>query len=125
MSRIVSFSKFKTPVLFSVLLVLRNVPLFQVNAIPDKDEKTPSPEPKEKDEEEPMETDKPTNGEKEKDGETAEKPTQGGEETKSPAAEAKMDVSEVKSEDSKAKGDVVIEYGSVLFFHSTTSIAFC
>uniref|UniRef100_A0A674A2Y4 Chromodomain helicase DNA binding protein 4a n=1 Tax=Salmo trutta TaxID=8032 RepID=A0A674A2Y4_SALTR len=68
--------------------------LWSVNAIPDKDEKTPSPEPKEKDEEEPMETDKPTNGEaeKEKDGETAEKPTQGGEETKSPAAEAKMDL---------------------------------
>uniref|UniRef100_A0A8C7JHL1 Chromodomain helicase DNA binding protein 4a n=1 Tax=Oncorhynchus kisutch TaxID=8019 RepID=A0A8C7JHL1_ONCKI len=34
-----------------------------VNAIPDNEEKTPSPEPKEKDEGEPMETDKPTNGE--------------------------------------------------------------
>uniref|UniRef100_A0A4W5PD16 Chromodomain helicase DNA binding protein 4a n=1 Tax=Hucho hucho TaxID=62062 RepID=A0A4W5PD16_9TELE len=73
---------------------------FPINAIPDKDEKTPSPEPKKKDEEEPMETDKPTNGEAEKDGETAEKSAQGGEETKSPAAE-------VKSEDSEAKGDVL------------------
>uniref|UniRef100_A0A8C7UX52 Chromodomain helicase DNA binding protein 4a n=1 Tax=Oncorhynchus mykiss TaxID=8022 RepID=A0A8C7UX52_ONCMY len=81
-----------------------------VNAIPDNEEKTPSPEPKEKDEGEPMETDKPTNGEAEKDGETAEETAPGGEETKSPAAEAKMDVSEVKSEDSEAKGDGVIEY---------------
>uniref|UniRef100_A0A8C8K1T0 DNA helicase n=1 Tax=Oncorhynchus tshawytscha TaxID=74940 RepID=A0A8C8K1T0_ONCTS len=93
-------------------LVQQNVPLFQVNAIPDNEEKTPSPEPKEKDEGEPMETDKPTNGEaeKEKDGETAAETAPGGEETKSPAAEAKMDVSEVKSEDSEAKGDGVIEY---------------
>uniref|UniRef100_A0A8C7V8R7 Chromodomain helicase DNA binding protein 4a n=1 Tax=Oncorhynchus mykiss TaxID=8022 RepID=A0A8C7V8R7_ONCMY len=63
-----------------------------VNAIPDNEEKTPSPEPKEKDEGEPMETDKPTNGEAEKDGETAEETAPGGEETKSPAAEAKMDL---------------------------------
>uniref|UniRef100_A0A8C8K6B1 DNA helicase n=1 Tax=Oncorhynchus tshawytscha TaxID=74940 RepID=A0A8C8K6B1_ONCTS len=75
-------------------LVQQNVPLFQVNAIPDNEEKTPSPEPKEKDEGEPMETDKPTNGEaeKEKDGETAAETAPGGEETKSPAAEAKMDL---------------------------------
>ncbi|CAB1321008.1 unnamed protein product [Coregonus sp. 'balchen'] len=84
----------------------------EIIPIPDKDEKTPSPEQKgkETEEEEPMETEEPTNGEagKEKDDETAERSAEGGEErggeeTKSPAAEAKMDVSEVKSEDSEAK----------------------
>uniref|UniRef100_A0A4W5PJY3 Chromodomain helicase DNA binding protein 4a n=1 Tax=Hucho hucho TaxID=62062 RepID=A0A4W5PJY3_9TELE len=98
-------------------LFLHFLRLISFPAVVTYDEKTPSPEPKKKDEEEPMETDKPTNGEAEKDGETAEKSAQGGEETKSPAAE-------VKSEDSEAKGDVVIEYGSVLFFHSTISIVF-
>uniref|UniRef100_A0A8C7JH21 Chromodomain helicase DNA binding protein 4a n=1 Tax=Oncorhynchus kisutch TaxID=8019 RepID=A0A8C7JH21_ONCKI len=89
-------------------LVQQNVPLFQVNAIPDNEEKTPSPEPKEKDEGEPMETDKPTNGEaeKEKDGETAEETAPGGEETKSPAAEKekteKMDTTPA-SEEKKGK----------------------
>ncbi|CDQ75534.1 unnamed protein product [Oncorhynchus mykiss] len=80
----------------------------EIIAIPDEDEKAPSPEQKakEKGEEEPMETDEPTNGEAEKkDGETAEKSAEGGEGTKSPAAEEKTDVSEVKSEDSETKAE--------------------
>uniref|UniRef100_A0A6Q2XGW0 DNA helicase n=1 Tax=Esox lucius TaxID=8010 RepID=A0A6Q2XGW0_ESOLU len=94
--------------------------LFQIIAIPDEDEKSPSPKAKEKKEtaeEEPMETDKPTNGETEKEkeeekvknGEAAEKSAEGGEETKSPTADAKMEVLEVKSEDSGAKDAVKAE----------------
>uniref|UniRef100_A0A8C4I1B2 Chromodomain helicase DNA binding protein 4a n=1 Tax=Dicentrarchus labrax TaxID=13489 RepID=A0A8C4I1B2_DICLA len=64
--------------------------------------------------EEPMETDKPSNGEaetlketegeKEKEGEGEKKSPEGGEETKSPS-EAKTEGSEVKSEDSEVKAE--------------------
>uniref|UniRef100_A0A668AHZ6 Chromodomain helicase DNA binding protein 4a n=1 Tax=Myripristis murdjan TaxID=586833 RepID=A0A668AHZ6_9TELE len=87
-----------------------------VIAIPDDDEKSPPAEQEKKEEkngEEPMETDKPTNGEaetpkekegekekeKETEGESAEKSAEGGEESKTPAAEAKTEGSEVKAED--------------------------
>uniref|UniRef100_A0A4W5NR79 Chromodomain helicase DNA binding protein 4a n=1 Tax=Hucho hucho TaxID=62062 RepID=A0A4W5NR79_9TELE len=93
---------------FSVLQALINralSPLFQIIAIPDEDEKTPEQKAKEKEEEEPMETDEPTNGEAEKkDGETAEKSAEGGEGTKSPAAEEKTDVSELQNGDSVKEG---------------------
>lgn len=82
-------------------------------AIPDDDEKSLSAEQeKKKNGEEPMETDKPNNGEaetvKEKDGEKKEgdsekKSPEGGEETKS-LLEAKTEGSEVKPEDSEVKG---------------------
>uniref|UniRef100_A0A668AR85 Chromodomain helicase DNA binding protein 4a n=1 Tax=Myripristis murdjan TaxID=586833 RepID=A0A668AR85_9TELE len=92
-----------------------------VIAIPDDDEKSPPAEQEKKEEkngEEPMETDKPTNGEaetpkekegekekeKETEGESAEKSAEGGEESKTPAAEAKTEGSEVKAEESEAKG---------------------
>uniref|UniRef100_A0A4W6FKL3 Chromodomain helicase DNA binding protein 4a n=1 Tax=Lates calcarifer TaxID=8187 RepID=A0A4W6FKL3_LATCA len=88
--------------------------LLQVIAIPDDDEKSPSAEQQEKKKngEEPMETDKPSNGEaesvkekdgeKEKEGEGEKKSPEGGEETKSPA-EAKTEGSEVKPEDTEVK----------------------
>uniref|UniRef100_A0A674B0A9 Chromodomain helicase DNA binding protein 4a n=1 Tax=Salmo trutta TaxID=8032 RepID=A0A674B0A9_SALTR len=82
-------------------------PPISIIAIPDEDEKTPSPKQKakQKEEEEPMETDEPTNGEAEKkDGETAEKSAEGGEGTKSPAAEEKADVSELQNGDSVKEG---------------------
>uniref|UniRef100_A0A8C8K1V5 DNA helicase n=1 Tax=Oncorhynchus tshawytscha TaxID=74940 RepID=A0A8C8K1V5_ONCTS len=87
-------------------LVQQNVPLFQVNAIPDNEEKTPSPEPKEKDEGEPMETDKPTNGEaeKEKDGETAAETAPGGEETKSPDGVKAEELAKLQNGDSVKEG---------------------
>lgn len=88
-------------------------------AIPDDDEKSPSAEQEaKKNGEEPMETDKPSNGEtesvkekegekeKEKEKEEAEgekKSPEGGEETKSPS-EAKTESSEVKPEDAEVKG---------------------
>ncbi|XP_039977494.1 chromodomain-helicase-DNA-binding protein 4-like isoform X3 [Xiphias gladius] len=88
----------------------------EVIAIPDDDEKSPSAEQekKKKNGEEPMETDKPSNGEmesakekdgeKEKEGESEKKSPEGGEETKSPS-EAKTDGSEVKPEDSEVKAE--------------------
>ncbi|XP_042291227.1 chromodomain-helicase-DNA-binding protein 4a isoform X2 [Thunnus maccoyii] len=94
----------------------------EVIAIPDDDEKSPpadqqqqqqQQEEKKKNGEEPMETDKPSNGEaestKEKEGEKEEgesekKSAEGGEETKSPA-EAKTEGSEVKPEDSEVKAE--------------------
>uniref|UniRef100_A0A6Q2ZMS6 DNA helicase n=1 Tax=Esox lucius TaxID=8010 RepID=A0A6Q2ZMS6_ESOLU len=95
--------------------------LFQIIAIPDEDEKSPSPKAKEKKEtaeEEPMETDKPTNGETEKEkeeekvknGEAAEKSAEGGEETKSPTADQKEEKDAVKAEPAKLQnGDSVKE----------------
>lgn len=81
-------------------------------AIPDDDEKSPSAEPEKKNGE-PMETDKPSNGEtegvKEKEGEKMEegegekKSPEGAEETK-PPSEAKTEGSEVKPEDAEVKG---------------------
>ncbi|XP_026203770.1 chromodomain-helicase-DNA-binding protein 4-like isoform X2 [Anabas testudineus] len=86
----------------------------EVIAIPDDDEKSPSAEQeKKKNGEEPMETDKPSNGEaesiKEKDGEKKEgdgekKSPEGGDETKSPS-ETKTEGSEVKAEDSEVKAE--------------------
>uniref|UniRef100_A0A4W6FMM7 Chromodomain helicase DNA binding protein 4a n=1 Tax=Lates calcarifer TaxID=8187 RepID=A0A4W6FMM7_LATCA len=88
----------------------------EVIAIPDDDEKSPSAEQQEKKKngEEPMETDKPSNGEaesvkekdgeKEKEGEGEKKSPEGGEETKSPA-EAKTEGSEVKPEDTEVKAE--------------------
>ncbi|XP_071357221.1 chromodomain-helicase-DNA-binding protein 4a isoform X4 [Trachinotus anak] len=87
----------------------------EVIAIPDDDEKSPSEEQeKKKNGEEPMETDKPSNGEvegakekedeKEKEGEGEKKSPEGGDETKSPS-EAKTEGSEVKPEDSEVKAE--------------------
>lgn len=86
-------------------------PLLQVIAIPDDDEKSPSAEPEsKKNGEEPMETDKPSNGEaesvkekeaeKEKEGESEKKSLEGGEETKTEAPEAKPEDPEVKGKTS-------------------------
>ncbi|XP_034400722.1 chromodomain-helicase-DNA-binding protein 4-like isoform X2 [Cyclopterus lumpus] len=87
----------------------------EVIAIPDddddddeEDEKSPPAEPEsKKNGEEPMETDRPSNGEKEKEGEkeaeSEMKSSEAGEETKSPS-EAKTEGSEVKSEDPEVKG---------------------
>lgn len=92
----------------------------QVIAIPDDDEKSPAAEQEsKKNGEEPMETDKPSNGEaesvkekegekegeKEKEGESEKKSPEAGEDAKSPS-EAKMEGSEVKSEDPEVKGKV-------------------
>ncbi|XP_074542359.1 chromodomain-helicase-DNA-binding protein 4a isoform X3 [Halichoeres trimaculatus] len=91
----------------------------EVIAIPDDDddEKSPPAETEsKKNGEEPMETDKPSNGEaesaKEKEGEKEEKKEgegekkspEGGEETKSPP-EAKTEASEVKAEESEVKAE--------------------
>ncbi|KAM7384817.1 hypothetical protein PAMA_011936 [Pampus argenteus] len=85
----------------------------EVIAIPDDDEKSPSAEQEEKKKngEEPMETDKPSNGEAEvtkekekEEGENEKKNAEGGEETKSPA-EAKTEGSEVKPEDPEVKAE--------------------
>lgn len=89
----------------------------QVIAIPDDDEKSPPAEQEgKKNGEEPMETDKPSNGEaesakekeaeKEKEGESEKKSPEGGEDTKSPS-EAKTEGSEVKPEESEVKGKTV------------------
>ncbi|XP_028281475.1 chromodomain-helicase-DNA-binding protein 4a isoform X1 [Parambassis ranga] len=92
----------------------------EVISIPDDDEKSPAAEQQEKKNgEEPMETDKPSNGEaeaaKEKDGEKEEKKEGegekksaegGGEETKSSSSsEAKTESSEVKAEDAEVKAE--------------------
>ncbi|XP_030597519.1 chromodomain-helicase-DNA-binding protein 4-like isoform X2 [Archocentrus centrarchus] len=85
----------------------------EVIAIPDDDEKSPSAEQekKKKNGEEPMETDKPSNGETEgvkekgekmEEGEGEKKSPGGGEETKVPS-EAKTEESEVRPEDSEVK----------------------
>ncbi|XP_031585288.1 chromodomain-helicase-DNA-binding protein 4a isoform X3 [Oreochromis aureus] len=84
----------------------------EVIAIPDDDEKSPSAEQEKKNGEEPMETDKPSNGEtegvKEKEGEKMEegegekKSPEGAAETK-PPSEAKTEGSEVKPEDTEVK----------------------
>ncbi|KAM7373650.1 hypothetical protein PAMP_008487 [Pampus punctatissimus] len=83
----------------------------EVIAIPDDDEKSPSAEQEEKKKngEEPMETDKPSNGEAEvtkekEEGENEKRSAEGGEETKSPA-ETKTEGSEVKSEDPEVKAE--------------------
>ncbi|TKS88792.1 Chromodomain-helicase-DNA-binding protein 4 [Collichthys lucidus] len=91
----------------------------EVIAIPDDDEKSPAAEQEsKKNGEEPMETDKPSNGEaesvkekegekegeKEKEGESEKKSPEGGEDAKSPS-EAKMEGSEVKSEDPEVKAE--------------------
>ncbi|XP_073318943.1 chromodomain-helicase-DNA-binding protein 4a isoform X6 [Pagrus major] len=91
----------------------------EVIAIPDDDEKSPPAEQEDKKNgEEPMETDKPSNGEtesvkekegekekeKEKEAEGEKKSPEGGEETKSPA-EAKTEGSEVKPEDPEVKAE--------------------
>uniref|UniRef100_A0A665TRK5 Chromodomain-helicase-DNA-binding protein 4-like n=1 Tax=Echeneis naucrates TaxID=173247 RepID=A0A665TRK5_ECHNA len=77
--------------------------LHQVIAIPDSDDSSPAAE-QEKNGEEPMDTDKPSNGEaeaaREKEGEK--KSLERGEETKS-TPETKMEGSEVKPEDSEEK----------------------
>ncbi len=87
----------------------------QVIAIPDDDEKSqPAEQESKKNGEEPMETDKPSNGEAEsvkekegekekEEGESEKKSPEGGEEAK-PAAETKTEASEVKPEDSEVKG---------------------
>ncbi|XP_054873748.1 chromodomain-helicase-DNA-binding protein 4-like isoform X3 [Amphiprion ocellaris] len=85
----------------------------EVIAIPDDDEKSPTEEQdKKKNGEEPMEMDKPSNGEaeglkekeveKETEGEAEKKSEEAAEETKSPS-EAKTEGSEVKPEDSEVK----------------------
>uniref|UniRef100_A0A7N8XA71 Chromodomain helicase DNA binding protein 4a n=1 Tax=Mastacembelus armatus TaxID=205130 RepID=A0A7N8XA71_9TELE len=81
----------------------------EVISIPDDDE-SPSAEQEKKNGEEPMETDKPSNGEAEsvregekKEGESEKKSPGGGDETKSPS-EAKTEGSEVKPEDTEVKG---------------------
>uniref|UniRef100_A0A3Q0SPQ5 Chromodomain helicase DNA binding protein 4a n=1 Tax=Amphilophus citrinellus TaxID=61819 RepID=A0A3Q0SPQ5_AMPCI len=85
----------------------------EVIAIPDDDEKSPSAEQekKKKNGEEPMETDKPSNGETEgvkekgekmEEGEGEKKSPGGGEETKVPS-EAKTEESEIRPEDSEVK----------------------
>ncbi|XP_030597516.1 chromodomain-helicase-DNA-binding protein 4-like isoform X1 [Archocentrus centrarchus] len=87
----------------------------EVIAIPDDDEKSPSAEQekKKKNGEEPMETDKPSNGETEgvkekgekmEEGEGEKKSPGGGEETKVPS-EAKTEESEVRPEDSEVKAE--------------------
>ncbi|TMS18366.1 Chromodomain-helicase-DNA-binding protein 4 [Larimichthys crocea] len=91
----------------------------EVIAIPDDDEKSPAAEQEsKKNGEEPMETDKPSNGEaesvkekegekegeKEKEGESEKKSPEAGEDAKSPS-EAKMEGSEVKSEDPEVKAE--------------------
>ncbi|XP_054911053.1 chromodomain-helicase-DNA-binding protein 4a [Poeciliopsis prolifica] len=83
----------------------------EVIAIPDDNEKVPIETQEKKNAEEPMETDKPSNGEaestKEKEGEEGEgekKSTEGGEEDK-PAVEEKTEPSEVKLEESEVKGE--------------------
>uniref|UniRef100_A0A1A7Y3H4 Chromodomain helicase DNA binding protein 3 n=1 Tax=Iconisemion striatum TaxID=60296 RepID=A0A1A7Y3H4_9TELE len=82
----------------------------EVIAIPDDDEKSPAEQEK-KNGEEPMETDKPSNGEAEsmkekegeKEGEAERKSPEGGEENKS--SEANTEGSEVKQEDSGVKDE--------------------
>uniref|UniRef100_A0AAQ4QGW6 Chromodomain helicase DNA binding protein 4a n=1 Tax=Gasterosteus aculeatus aculeatus TaxID=481459 RepID=A0AAQ4QGW6_GASAC len=70
----------------------------------EEEQKSPEPESK-KNGEEPMETDKPGNGEadKEKEAEEGTKSSEGGEDTKS-TPEAKAEGSEVKPEDAEVKG---------------------
>ncbi|XP_077937087.1 chromodomain-helicase-DNA-binding protein 4 isoform X1 [Gasterosteus aculeatus] len=85
----------------------------EVIAIPDdededdeeEEQKSPEPESK-KNGEEPMETDKPGNGEadKEKEAEEGTKSSEGGEDTKS-TPEAKAEGSEVKPEDAEVKAE--------------------
>nr|XP_020471103.1 chromodomain-helicase-DNA-binding protein 4-like [Monopterus albus] len=85
----------------------------EVISIPDDDEKSPSSEQEKKNGEEPMETDKASNGEAEsvkekegekKEGENEKKSPEGGEETRSPS-EAKIEGSEVKPEASEVKAE--------------------
>ncbi|XP_038158708.1 chromodomain-helicase-DNA-binding protein 4a isoform X3 [Cyprinodon tularosa] len=86
----------------------------EVIAIPDEEEKNPSAEQEKKNGDEPMETDKPSNGEAEsvkekegeaeKDGEGEKKSSEGGEESK-PSADAKTEASEGKSEEPEVKGE--------------------
>lgn len=85
----------------------------QVISIPDDDEKSPSEQQEEKKNgEEPMETDKPSNGEaengeKEKDGEGEKKSPGAEEEDKSPP-ETKTETSEVKAEEPEVKGQLTL-----------------
>ncbi|XP_017283138.1 chromodomain-helicase-DNA-binding protein 4a isoform X1 [Kryptolebias marmoratus] len=86
----------------------------EVIAIPDDDEKSQTAKQEKTNGEEPMETDKPSNGEaesaKEKDGEKEgegegeKKSSDGGEENK-PQSETKAEGSEVKPEDSEVKAE--------------------
>ncbi|XP_008420899.1 chromodomain-helicase-DNA-binding protein 4a isoform X1 [Poecilia reticulata] len=87
----------------------------EVIAIPDDDEKVPVETQEKKNGEEPMETDKPSNGEaesaKEKEGEEGEgegegekKSAEGGEEDK-PAVDEKTEPAEVKPEEPEVKGE--------------------
>ncbi|XP_007564439.1 chromodomain-helicase-DNA-binding protein 4a isoform X1 [Poecilia latipinna] len=83
----------------------------EVIAIPDDDEKVPVETQDKKNGEEPMETDKPSNGEaesaKEKEGEEGEgekKSAEGREEDK-PAVDEKTEPSEVKPEEPEVKGE--------------------
>lgn len=86
----------------------------KVISIPDDDEKSPEAEQEsKKNGEEPMETDKPSNGEsegakekeaekdKEKKGEGEKKSAEGGEEAKAEASEVKAEEPEVKGEEKK------------------------
>lgn len=84
----------------------------QVIAIPDDDEKGPTEGQEKKNGEEPMETEKTSNGEaegaKEKEGEEGEgdkKSSDGGEESK-PSEDAKTETSEEKPEEPEAKGKI-------------------
>ncbi|XP_021177955.2 chromodomain-helicase-DNA-binding protein 4a isoform X2 [Fundulus heteroclitus] len=84
----------------------------QVTAVQDEEEKSPPAEQEKKNGEEPMETDKPSNGEAEsekekegeKEGEGEKKSSEGGEESK-PSADTKAETSEVKPEGSEVKGE--------------------
>ncbi|XP_047240264.1 chromodomain-helicase-DNA-binding protein 4a isoform X3 [Girardinichthys multiradiatus] len=84
----------------------------EVIAIPDDEEKSSSGEQEKKNGEEPMETNKPSNGEAEsskekedeKEGEGEKKSSEEGEENK-PSADAKMEASEVKPEEPEVKGE--------------------
>lgn len=98
-------------------------------AIPDDDEKSPPAEPEsKKNGEEPMETDKTSNGEaegvkekegekeKEKEEESEKKSPEGAEETKSPS-EATTEGAEVKPEDPEVKGKTVLKLISFPVVH--------
>lgn len=82
---------------------MSRVRLRQVISIPDDDEKSPAPEQEsKKNGEEPMETDKPSNGDsdevKEKEAESEKKSPEAAEETKTEGSEVKPEEPEVKGE---------------------------
>lgn len=103
-----------TSFLNSVLLMLKSPTVFasqKVISIPDDDEKSPEAEQEsKKNGEEPMETDKPSNGEsesvKEKEAEKEkEKKAEGEKKSAEGGEEAKTEASEVKAEEPEVKGE--------------------